>query len=462
MNPKDVKKLWGAAAVLLLGTLLWNAPLGMEPAAQRCLALSVGAVALWGVRVMDAGMGALALLLGYVLCFDRSQVPLSEIFGLWTKPMMYLVISGFLIAEAVKSSGLGERLALNFLARFVSSYRGVIASCYILAFLLSFMIPHPWPRSFLLMSIMSRVIADARLSPRYAAAVGMAVFAGSVPTAAILITGDSTLNAAAVGFAGEPVSWLRWAVYMGVPAVFASAATCGLQLLLIGKAPQFSLDGNLLKSRAEALGPLSPKERYTAAVLALTLLAWACDWLHGLDPAWIGAAAVIVLSMPGLGSLDGASWKSVPLNTLLFLCAALALGGVGKATGMNAWIAETLTPAGLSSSPLAFALFAWGFCTGVHMLLGSCLSALGIAVPAVLAFAQAAAIPPLVAVMICYFSVTLHWIMPFHHINLLVGLGASGGGYSDADVVRFGVPQTAVALATVLLGLFWWKLLGLL
>ena len=435
MNPKDVKKLWGAAAVLLLGTLLWNAPLGMEPAAQRCLALSVGAVALWGVRVMDAGMGALALLLGYVLCFDRSQVPLSEIFGLWTKPMMYLVISGFLIAEAVKSSGLGERLALNFLARFVSSYRGVIASCYILAFLLSFMIPHPWPRSFLLMSIMSRVIADARLSPRYAAAVG---------------------------FAGEPVSWLRWAVYMGVPAVFASAATCGLQLLLIGKAPQFSLDGNLLKSRAEALGPLSPKERYTAAVLALTLLAWACDWLHGLDPAWIGAAAVIVLSMPGLGSLDGASWNSVPLNTLLFLCAALALGGVGKATGMNAWIAETLTPAGLSSSPLAFALFAWGFCTGVHMLLGSCLSALGIAVPAVLAFAQAAAIPPLVAVMICYFSVTLHWIMPFHHINLLVGLGASGGGYSDADVVRFGVPQNAVALATVLLGLFWWKLLGLL
>ncbi|MDY3869251.1 MAG: SLC13 family permease [Pyramidobacter sp.] len=460
MERSDAKKICWIAAAAAVGAVLWNAPLGMESAAQRCLALSVAAVVLWASRALDSGVAALALLAGYALCLDRAVVPLETVFGQWTKPTMYLVVSGFLIAEAVKLSGLGERIALRFLARFARSYGSVIISCYVLSFLLSFLIPHPWPRAFLLMSIMSRATEDARLDRVHAAGVGLAVFAGSVPTAAILITGDSTLNAAVGSFAGVSLSWLDWVKWLGVPAIGASAMTCAIQMALLGKAPEFSLSRDDLRRRADGLGRMKGRELWTLAVLCVTLAAWTLDSLHGIDAAWIGVAAVAALSVPGVGSLNGQSWKSVSLSTLIFLCAALAVGSVGKASGMNAWIARTLVPAGVPHSPLLFALCAWAFCTLLHMFLGSCLAAMGIAVPAVLALAEAAAFPVLPAVIICYFAITLHWIMPFHHINILVGVG-DVGGYTSADAARLGIFQTAVSFSAVVGALLWWNLTGL-
>ena len=67
---------------------------------------------------------------------------------------MYLIIGAYLIAGAVKSSGLGERIAYKFILRFVHSFKSVIISIFILTFFLSLLIPHPWPRAFLIMSVM--------------------------------------------------------------------------------------------------------------------------------------------------------------------------------------------------------------------------------------------------------------------------------------------------------------------
>ena len=83
----------------------------------------------------------------------------------------------------------------------------------------------------------------------------------------------------------------------------------------------------------------------------------------------------------------------------------------------------------------------------LHMALGSALAVLGIACPAIISFGTAAGIAPLAAALIAYTSVSLHWLLPFHHMNLLVGCGDDGGGFEKKDVLRLGVPQTAVAVS---------------
>jgi di/tricarboxylate transporter len=383
------------------------------------------------------------------------------VFELWTTPIIYLVISGFLIAEAVQSSGLGKRLALRIVGQYVRTYKGVIISCYLLGFALSFMIPHPWPRSFLLMSVMTHVVKSANLSERWSANIGLAIFAGSVPTSMILLTGDSSLNSMTIGFAGADISWLKWVLYMGVPGAFACVLTCLTQLRLFGAPEDFTLNKEHTTRQADNIGKMTRKEIFCIILLGATIFAWMTDSIHHIHPGWIALLTVVLLSAPFVGVLDGKSFSSVNLETLFFLCAAMAIGTVGRATGMNAWIAEMMTPRTIPSNPYVFALIACLICMLVHMVLGSILAVLSVIAPAIVALGTLSGLPPIAAALIAYTAVALHWILPFHSMNLLVGYGPEAGGYTEKDTIKSGIPQTFVTIAVCLFEIAWWKFIKL-
>ncbi len=453
----------GLAAGAVICAAVWLLPIpGLMPDGKKCLAMSLCAVCWWATGAMHPGYTALALLAGYTLFLDSKLAPAATVFGLWTTPTMYLVIGGFLIAKAVEASGLGRRAALAFISRFTRSYGGMVFSCYLLGLLLSFVIPHPWPRSFLLLSVMSHAARSAGLSQRAAANLGLAVFVASVPASMILLTGDSTLNPIVGGFvAGTTVSWLQWLVYMGPPGLLALALTGTVQLLSYRQREEFQLDLAQVRCQLADMGKLTRPEMRVIAVMAAAVLLWMTDSLHGLHPGWVALIAALSFAMPPRALLDAKSWSGVNLGTLFFLCAALAIGSVGKAVGMNAWLAELIIPQQTVRSPYLFALTAMLICMALHMALGSTLAVLGIACPAIISFGTAAGIAPLAAALIAYTSVALHWLLPFHHMNLLVGCGEDGGGFEKRDVLRLGIPQTAVVAAVVLFEVFWWNIIGI-
>ena len=452
----------GLAAGAAICTAVWLLPIpGLMPDGKKCLAMSLCAVCWWATGAMHPGYTALALLAGYTLFLDSELVPAATVFGLWTTPTMYLVVGGFLIAKAVEAAGLGRRAALAFISRFTRSYGGMVFSCYLLGLLLSFVIPHPWPRSFLLLSVMSHAARSAGLSQKAAANLKLAVFVASVPASMILLTGDSTLNPLIGGFAGTTVSWLQWLVYMGPPGLLALALTGTVQLLSYRQREAFQLDLVQVRRQLADLGKLTRPEMRVIAVMAAAVLFWITDSLHGLHPGWIALIAALSFAVPPHALLDAKSWSGVNLGTLFFLCAALAIGSIGKAVGMNVWLAELIIPQQTVRSPYLFALLAMLICMALHMALGSALAVLGIACPAIISFGTAAGIAPLAAALIAYTSVSLHWLLPFHHMNLLVGCGDDGGGFEKKDVLRLGVPQTAVVAAVVLFEVFWWDIIGI-
>ena len=447
------------AAGAAICTAVWLLPIpGLMPDGKKCLAMSLCAVCWWATGAMHPGYTALALLAGYTLFLDSELVPAATVFGLWTTPTMYLVVGGFLIAKAVEASGLGRRAALAFISRFTRSYGGMVFSCYLLGLLLSFVIPHPWPRS---LSVMSHAARSAGLSQKAAANLKLAVFVASVPASMILLTGDSTLNPLIGGFAGTTVSWLQWLVYMGPPGLLALALTGTVQLLSYRQREAFQLDLVQVRSQLADLGKLTRPEMRVIAVMAAAVLFWITDSLHGLHPGWIALIAALSFAVPPHALRDAKSWSGVNLGTLFFLCAALASGSIGKAVGMNVWLAELIIPQQTVRSPYLFALLAMLICMALHMALGSALAVLGIACPAIISFGTAAGIAPLAAALIAYTSVSLHWLLPFHHMNLLVGCGDDGGGFEKKDVLRLGVPQTAVVAAVVLFEVFWWDIIGI-
>jgi len=99
----------------------------------------------------------------------------------------------------------------------------------------------------------------------------------------------------------------------------------------------------------------------------------------------------------------------------------------------------------------------------IHMVLGSALAVIGIAAPALMLFAEAAGINPMVASLLVYTTVSMHFILPFHHMNVLVGQGDAAGMYGDAETIKLGIPLTVLTfVVTLLVQVPWWKLTGLL
>jgi di/tricarboxylate transporter len=401
------------------------------------------------------------MLLAYVLL---GVAPAQNVFNMWLSPLMYLIVGGYLIAAAVQVSGLGKRIAYQFLLRVVSSYRSVIISCYVLGFLLSFLIPHPWPRSFLIMGVMAVIIKSTDMPKRDAMNIGLAVFAASAPISMILLTGDSTINIVAVGFSGVELGWLGWLKYMSIPGIAASVLTCVLQLMLFKPSGKFAIDKSEVAKQLKELGSISLIEKKTIVWIGLAIVLWVTDSVHGIHIGWVTLGVALMMSLPTIGDiLKPPQWAQVPIATLFFLTAALAIGKVGAITGMNDWIASVVLPSEVPTNFFLLALMITVITILLHMVLGSVMAVMGIATPALVGYAVSAGINPLVPALMVYTAIAMHWILPFHHMNLLVGLGEDGGMYSDREVMRLGIPLTVcVFIVTVIVEVVWWQLTGLL
>lgn len=455
------KREIGAILGVLVAALIMSVPIaGLSPEGQKCLAISLFGVIWWAMGVLQPGYTAFLMLVAWVL-LDVAPAPV--VFEMWTSPLVYLVIGGYLIAAAVNESGLGRRISYAFMVRFVSSYRSVIISAYVMGLLLSFLIPHPFPRSFLIMSIMVGLIKSANLPAKDAASIGLAVFAGSAPTSMWILTGDSLLNVVAGTVGGTTLSWLGWFKYMSVPGLAASALTCLTQLLVFKPTVEFKVDKEQLREEARQLGPMTGKEKRTLFWVGLAVLFWATDAFHGIHPGWIAALAAIGLALPRIGNvITPATWSSVPMGTLFFLIAAMGIGKVGGYTGMNDWVANLVLPATAPTNPFVFAALVTAVAVCIHMVLGSVLAVLSIVAPTMITFAAAAGWDPLVGSLLSYIAILGHWILPMHSMNVLVGVGESGGRFSDMDAAKLGLPVTLVVfIVNVLVAIPWWMLTGL-
>ncbi|MGN9164391.1 SLC13 family permease [Tissierellaceae bacterium HCP3S3_D8] len=456
------KKQFGFLIGIILALIIWNINLeGISLEGKKALALSLMTVVFWATKVANAGFISLLYLISLVL-FDVA--PSSDVFSLWTSSTIYLVIGAYLISDAVNRSGLGERIAYMFILKFVNSFNSIIISTFTLQVILGLLIPHPWPRAFLVLSVMQVVIKSANIKKEDAKIIGFSAFAASVPTAMLYLTADSTINIIAVDFSGENLGWLGWLYQMGIPALFASALTCILILILFKPSSEISIDKDSIKENLSNLGSISKLEKKTIFWVVIAIILWMTDSIHGIDLGWITILIAIFMSLPVIGDiLTPDTWKTVPLDTLFFLTAALGIGKIGSITGMNTWIASVILPSQVPENIYVFALLIVGVSIAIHMVLGSVMAVMGIAVPAFLSYSASSGINPLVPVLIVYTSIAFHYILPYQHMTMLVGMGEEFGMYDDSYVIKMGIPLTLVVFITVLLiQIPWWHITGLL
>ena len=457
------RRLVGIGLSLLIAAALWVAPLpgDLSLAGRKALIVTIFTVVWWIFNVTPPAYATLLMLLGYILLGLATP---EVVFQIWTMPLMWLIIAAFLLAAAVTKSGLAQRVAYFFMLRYATSYRSLILLTYGLGFVLSLLIPHPFPRALLIMAVMAAIIQKARMNQADAAALGLSVFVATTATSMILLTGDATLNIATVGFSSQTVGWLDWIKYMAVPGIIASLLMMGLHLLVFRQTGPVTIDRAALQAEQQKLGPITRREIVTLGWVLAALLLWTTDFLHHIDPAWVALGAVVGLSLPVVGDVLDAKDISTGVNwpIIFFVMGALAIGAVGKVTGMSDWLAASLLPATPPSNPYAFAALVGGATMLMHMVLGSALACMSIVAPPMVQYAAATGMNPLVPALIVYTAVAIHYILPFQHVTILLGQGEVGG-YDTRHVLRYGLPLTIVVLAVIILvEVTWWQFVGLL
>lgn len=454
------KKLVALFGGILLCVIICLLPLsGLEWEGKLCLGLTLMSVVWWAAQVAQSGyVSGIYLML---LCLLKVAEP-SVIFSSWTGSTIWLVIGAYLIASAVRNSGLGERLSYAFILRFVRGWRSIILSIFVLTLILSILIPHPWPRAFLIMSVMAVVIRSAAIPQKDATIIGFTVFASSVPVSLIFITGDATINPLAASYGVEPVSFVRWLQVIGPPAALLSILTLILILVLFKPSAPVTIDLHQVRAAQAKLGKMSRREICTLVWILIAVVLWITNGVTRLDIGWITLLVAMAMSMPVIGEvLQPKDWGEVPVHVMVFLTAAMAIGKVGAVTGMNRWIAGTLMPGAMPESPILLALCISALAVVIHMFMGSVIAVMGVTIPAFLMAAQNSGISPLAVIGIVYLSVAGHYLLPFHHLNMLVGQGEENGMYSQKETTKMSGPLLIAVFITIIAAVAWWSVLGL-
>ena len=311
------------------------------------------------------------------------------------------------------------------------------------------------------MSVMMVIIRSAHIPKQDAAIIGFTVFAASVPVSLVFLTGDATINPLAASYAGE-VSFVRWFQVIGPPALLLSVLTLVLILVLFRPSAPVALNLDDIRTAQAKLGHMTEKEIRTLMWVTIAIALWLTNGVTGLDIGWITLMIAMLMSMPVVGGvLEAGDWKEVPVHVMVFLTAAIAIGKVGAATGMNVWIADTLLPASMPENPVLMALCIAGLSVVIHMLMGSVIAVMGVTIPAFLSFAAGSSAAPLTIIGIVYLSVAGHYCLPFHHLNMLVGQGEENGMYTQRETLKISLPLLLAVAVTIVCAVFWWSSLGL-
>lgn len=431
----------------------------MTPDQARTLGLVLVTLSLWATGLVPP---YLASLLFFVIALLLKLAPPDVVFSGFHSAAMWLVFSGLLIAAAIKSSGLSQRIGGALLGRLSGSYVVLISGIFAISIVLTFVMPSSLGRFFLLWPI-AVALADSLgfekgTTGRTAIAIAV-TFACHIPGFALLPSNVPNLILAGAAQTIYGID-LTYAYYMVLHFPLLGVVKSIIMIALIVRIfPDTPRPKSVGKAEAAA-PPLGWRQWYVVAILVTTLAFWMTDTFHGINPAWVGIIASVALLWPGVGPVGPAEFdKHVNFSVLLFMGGFLALGAIVNFTGLGIVIAhgmEHILPLEpgrdflnfISLSLIAFVVGVISILPGVPAVLtpmaGELAELTGFSVMAVL------------MTQVIGFSTML---FPYQSGPLMVGMQVTE--QPVAKLMKILAPLTAItALVLIPLDFLWWKLLG--
>ncbi len=323
-----------AAALSALAVVLYfiPPPAGAPAHMMHAAAVLLLTISLWATAVLPEHITGLIFL---CLCMLLAIAPANVVFSGFASGTLWLVLGGLVLAEAVRATGLGERMARSLFGRFTLSYVGLISVAAIVALMLAFVMPATLGRVLLLLPIYAAAAQRAGLAPGSPGHVGMSLVAVIVSfQCGVTVLPANAPNLVLAGAAetlyNKPIIYmdyllLHFPVLGCVKAAIIVALICHLFPAVTAK-----------PAASEKSVPLSPEERRLSVILACALLLWATDFLHGIRPGWVALGAAIAALMPRIGAVPHTVFpERVKLGSFFYVGAVLGFGALAQESGVG-------------------------------------------------------------------------------------------------------------------------------
>ena len=454
MNPRLTIPAVISVAAACGGALVLALP--VVPAAETpALALALPAIGLWATGAMPEHITALAF---FTVAMLFHVMPAKVAFAGFESAALWLIFGGLVMGVAVRSTGLGERIAHRLAAAFGTSYWGVITGVTVVGVALGFVMPSSMGRAVLLMPIALSLADRFGFAPGSKGRLAVVLAAGfgcHVPTFSVLPA--NVPNMVLVG-AAETLWHVNFTygsyllLHFPVLGLLKTVLTVGLIVKLWPDIPKPNPEA--------AAGPMSRDEKWLALLLAAALALWATDFAHHISPAWVSMAVAVVLLLPRIGLVGRKAFnEQINYGSMFFVAGIMGLGAMVDQSGLGARMATAI----LTVLPLAPGHPATNFAglATVSTLIGLVTTLPG--VPAVLTplaeqMAQAAGMP-LEAVLHSQVLGFSNPILPYESAPLVVAM--SLGGERLGPALKLCLLLAAITVAVLLpLDFLWWRLLG--
>lgn len=334
--PMLIAIVTGLAGIYLM---IWT-PAALSPQQGRAAGLALAVVGLLATSQLPEHLTALLFFLFAMLL---GVAPSNVIFSGFSSAALWMIFAGLVIALAVKTTGLGERLARSVALRLDGHYVYLISGVLAVGLLLGFLMPSSMGRVVLLMPIALALAEHFGFGPGSngrTAVILAAAFGSFVPTFAILPA--NVPNMVLVG-ASETLFDIapRYGEYL-----LLHFPVLGLlkSVLIVALIVWLYPDQQKPVSRHATTTPLSRSEWQLAWILVLSLIFWLTDSIHHISPAWVALAAALLLLLPRIGLISTKQFNSeINYNPLFFVAGILGLGALISHSGLGADLAAHLT-----------------------------------------------------------------------------------------------------------------------
>ncbi|WP_372913040.1 DASS family sodium-coupled anion symporter, partial [Salinigranum sp.] len=386
------------AVVIVAAVAAAPTPPSLTTAGQFALATMAFAAILWITGALPLALTALCiplLLVGFGVypSFGGAVAGFAD-------PVIFLLFSGFVLAEALRHHDVDRRLALVLIVRFGTSARGLVLGAMVATALLSMVVSNTATVAMMVPVVVGVVasvtpVVERDESEGTASNFQVAMLLGVAYAASL--GGVGTLvgtppNAIVVGqlreLLGVEITFVEWLV-VGLPLVVVTLPVAWVLLTYVVYPPG-AYDVREARTRAaeqlREMGPLSTRARRTVAIFVATASLWLLGGFEFLlvdflPPVWrvtlfggAGTSAfgttghqgllfyvvVGLLAVPALVVTDAVAWDDVvdiDWGTLILLGGGISLANALADTAATTWLAE-VTLGALAGAPLVVVLLA--------------------------------------------------------------------------------------------------------
>ncbi|CAN1200120.1 Dicarboxylate transporter 1, chloroplastic [Linum perenne] len=460
-------------ASIATGVAIWYVPVPAGVTKQAWQLLAIFLATIVGIITQPLPLGAVALM-GLGASVLTKTLPFAAAFSAFGDPIPWLIALAFFFARGFIKTGLGNRIAYQFVSLFGSSSLGLGYSLVFSEALLAPAIPSVSARAggiFLPLVKSLCVACGSNVGDGTEHKLGswlmLTCFQTSCISSAMFLTAMAA-NPLCVNLTmntiKKTIGWTDWAMAAFVPGLVSLLVVPLILYIIYPPSVKSSPDApKLAKEKLANMGPMTKNEIIMAGTLLLTVGLWIFGGMLNVDAVTAAILGLSILLISGVVTWKECLAESVAWDTLTWFAALIAMAGYLNKYGLITWFSETVVKVvgGLGLSwQLSFGILVLLYFYS-HYFFASGAAHIGAMFTAFLSVASALGTPPYIGAMVLSFLSNLMGGLTHY------GIGSApvfyGAGYVPlAKWWGYGFVISIVNLAIWLgIGSFWWKFLGL-